>query len=79
MNDMDVLNFWKSLFCAGVLGGASFGGLLIVLCFYGTLKGMYAVCGLAIVIASIMAIFPVMDIFDRMEESIKRDALRHIH
>lgn len=79
MKDMDVLNFWKSLFVAGVLGGASFGGLLIVLYFYSALSGTHALCGLVILIASIMVIFPVMDIFDMMEESIRRDSLKHIH
>ena len=78
MKDMDSLNFWKSLFAVGVLGGASFGGLLIVLFFYGALKGMYAVCGIAIIVASVMIIPPVLEIFEIMEESIKRDSLKHI-
>jgi hypothetical protein len=77
--DMDILNFWKSLFCAGVLGGVSFGGLLIVLFFYGVLSGIYAVCGLMTIIASVLAVFPVMDIFEAMEASIRKDSLKYVH
>jgi hypothetical protein len=79
MKDMDILNFWKSIFVMGIMGGASFGVLLIVMSIFGALKGMYAVCGLAIVIASALVSFPVFDIFDRMEDSINRDSLRHSH
>lgn len=78
MKDMDILNFWKSLFCVGVLGGASFGGLLIVLCFYGAISGAYAVCGIAAIVASVMIVPPALDIFDMMEESIREDSLKQI-
>ena len=67
--------FFQSLFAVGILAGGVFGGLMIVLYFYGW-PLIYLVAGVSASIATVLAIYPAMEAAQYADREVSKYRIR---